>query len=116
MFSNNFSVAVVVSDPKKSAKWYKDKLGFDISTEDDHWVTAWEKGAPWKLHLCQQKNLEPGNTGICLYTDDVRGKVEELKKRGVKFSQDYTKTDWGGEIAKFDDPDGNIFWISKGGP
>jgi catechol 2,3-dioxygenase-like lactoylglutathione lyase family enzyme len=115
MFSNDFSVAVMVSDAKKSAAWYKEKLGFEVSADEGHWVTAWSKGAQWKLHLCEGK-LEPGNTGICLYTDNVEATVSDLKKKGVKFSQDYTKTDWGGEIAKFDDPDGNVFWISKGTP
>ncbi|MGI0090899.1 MAG: VOC family protein [Nitrososphaerales archaeon] len=115
MLSNDFSVAVMVSDAKKSAEWYKEKLGFDISTEDDHWITAWRKGAPWRLHLCEGK-LEPGNSGICFYSENVQQAVSELKKNGVKFSQDYTKTDWGGEIAKLDDPDGNVFWLSKGSP
>lgn len=113
MFSKSFSVAVMVSDGKKSAKWYKEKLGFETSTEE-HWVTAWQKGASWKLHLCEGK-LEPGNTGIGFYTDNVEKDVAALKKKGVKFSMGYTKTEWG-EIAQFDDPDGNVFWISKGSP
>jgi predicted enzyme related to lactoylglutathione lyase len=78
----------------------------------DHWVVVWPKGATWKLHLCEGE-LEPGNTGIGFYTDNVEKVVASLKKKGVAFSQDYTKTEWG-EIAKFDDPDGNVFWISKG--
>lgn len=44
MTSKAFSVAVMVSDGKKSAKWYKEKLGFETSV-DGHWVTAWPKGA-----------------------------------------------------------------------
>ena len=114
MLSKSFSVAVVVSDGKKAAKWYKDKLGFEVSTDDDHWVTTWLKGSQWKLHLCEGK-LEPGNTGIGFYSKNVRGTVKALKEKGVKFSKDYTKTPWG-EIAMFDDPDGNVFWISAGEP
>jgi catechol 2,3-dioxygenase-like lactoylglutathione lyase family enzyme len=113
MFSKEFSVAVVVSDPKKSAAWYAERLGFETSVEG-HWVTAWAKGANWKLHLCEGE-LEPGNTGICLYTDDVKGTVDRLKKKGVKFEQDYTKTKWG-ETAQIKDMDGNVIWISAGGP
>ena len=113
MFSREFSLAVVVSNGKKSAAWYADKLGFETEVEG-HWVTAWLKGANWKLHLCEGE-LEPGNTGISLYTDDVKGTVEGLKKKGVKFAQDYEKTQWG-ENAQLTDPDGNIIWISAGGP
>ncbi len=111
MFSKSFSVAVMVSDAKKSAKWYKTKLGFEASVEG-HWVTVWRKGTTWKLHLCEGK-LEPGNTGIGFYVEDLEKEVSALKKKGVSFSLDYTKTDWG-EISKFDDPDGNVFWLSKG--
>jgi predicted enzyme related to lactoylglutathione lyase len=114
MVSKLFSVAVMVADAKKSAKWYEEKLGFESSTEDGHWVTVWPKGAEWKLHLCQGK-LEPGNTGIGFYSNDVKKTVADLKKKGVKFAKDYTKTDWG-EIAQLEDPDGNIIWISKGSP
>jgi catechol 2,3-dioxygenase-like lactoylglutathione lyase family enzyme len=111
MLSKSFSVAVVVSDAKKSAKWYKSKLGFEASVED-HWVTVWPKGATWKLHLCEGK-LEPGNTGIGLYAEDLAKVVASLKKKGVTFSKDYTKTEWG-EVSMFDDPDGNVFWLSSG--
>jgi predicted enzyme related to lactoylglutathione lyase len=114
MLSKAFSVAVMVSDGKKSAAWFKQKLGFEASTEIEHWVTVWQKGAQWKLHLCEGE-LEPGNTGIAFYTDDVKKTVAELKKKGATFSMDYTKTEWG-ENAQVKDPDGNLFWILKGSP
>jgi uncharacterized glyoxalase superfamily protein PhnB len=113
MLSKSATTAVMVSNGKKAAKWYSDKLGFETSAED-HWVTVWIKGANWKLHLCEG-DLEPGNTGVSFYSDDVAQTVKDLKKKGVKFSQDYTKTEWG-ENAQFDDPDGNVFWIIKGSP
>jgi catechol 2,3-dioxygenase-like lactoylglutathione lyase family enzyme len=102
MFSKSFSVAVMVSDAKKSAKWYKSKLGFNAS------------GATWKLHLCEGK-LEPGNTGIAFYVEDLEKAVASLKKKDVNFSKDYTKAEWG-EFASFDDPDGNVFAYLKGSP
>jgi catechol 2,3-dioxygenase-like lactoylglutathione lyase family enzyme len=111
MFSNVFTAAVMVADPKKSAKWYREKLGFETSIED-HWVTAWPKGATWKLHLCEG-DLEPGNTGLCFYFDDLKKAVADLKKKGVKFSHDYMKTE-DGAFAMFDDLDGNVFWLSQG--
>ena len=113
MISKGFSVAVMVSDAKKSAKWYKEKLGFSTSI-DDHWVTAWPKGGSWKLHLCEGE-LEPGNTGISFWSESLEKDVAALKKKGVKFSQDYTKFDWGA-VAEFDDPDGNVFTFGQGSP
>ena len=111
MISKNFTTAIVVSDGKKAAKWYKDKLGFQVELEG-HWVTAWPKGSACKFHLCEGE-LEPGNTGIGFYSDDIKKDIAALKKKGVKFSKDYTKTEWG-EFAMFDDPDGNTFWINAG--
>jgi predicted enzyme related to lactoylglutathione lyase len=113
MLSKEFSVAIMVSDAKKAKDWYGEKLGFQTSTED-HWVTAWPKGAKWKLHLCEGE-LEPGNTGIGFYSDDLKGTVADLKKKGVKFAMDYTKTEWG-EMAQLKDPDGNVISILPGGP
>jgi len=113
MVSKEFSVAVVVSDAKKSAKWYREMLGFETS-EEGHWVTTWPKGASWKLHLCEGEP-EPGNTGISLYSEDVKGEAAKLKKKGAKFARDYKKTEWG-ENAMIEDPDGNVIWISQGSP
>lgn len=113
MLSKEFSVAVMVSDAKKSAAWYAEKLGFQKSVED-HWVTVWPKGANAKLHLCEGE-LEPGNTGIGFYSDDLKKDVADLKKKGVKFAMDYTKTEWG-EMAQVKDLDGNLVWILAGGP
>jgi predicted enzyme related to lactoylglutathione lyase len=113
MVSNEFSVAVMVSDAKKSAKWYREMLKFETS-EEGHWVTAWPKGANWKLHLCQGE-LEPGNTGIALYSEDLKGEAAKLKARGVKFTQGYSKSQWG-ENATIADPDGNEITLSQGSP
>ena len=114
MISKDLSIAVMVSDGKKSAAWYRSKLGFETSIDEGHWVTAGPKGAKWKLHLCEGK-LEPGNTGISFYAEDVKKTVADLKKKGAKFAHDYTKTKWG-EYAMVEDPDGNAIWISKGSP
>ena len=108
MLNKEFSVAVMVSDAKKSAAWYKEKLGFEVSVED-HWVTAWPKGSTAKLHLCEG-DLEPGNTGVAYYSKDAAKTVADLTKKGVKFTMPYTKTEWGA-MAQLKDPDGNLMWV-----
>jgi len=113
MISKDFSLAIMVSDAKKSAASHKEKLGLEAEVED-HWVTVSPKGANWKLHLCEGE-LEPGNTGVAFYSADLKGTVADLKKKGVKFAIDYTKKAWG-EISQFTDPDGNLVWIMGGSP
>ena len=113
------SMAVVVPRGREPAEWYRDKLDFEIRGEvDGHWVMVGPKHQPGKIpegpsygiHLCEADNLEPGNTGILFLTDDIEATVKEMKKRGVEFTQDLTKADWG-TFAMFSDPYGNEFWL-----
>lgn len=113
MLSNEMSVAVGVADANKSASWYAEKLGFETSVKG-HWVTVNPKGSTTKIHLCQGE-VEPGNTGIAIYTDDIQKTVADLTAKGVQFAMGYTKTEWG-EMAQLKDPDGNVIWIKPGGP
>lgn len=110
MIDSIYSVAVVVSDRKKAAQWYKEKLGFAIKEDsEEHWTVVGPADWPSGLHLCEG-DLEPGNTGILLQPDDFDKTVEELKKRGVQFTKEPKKEPWG-TSAMFKDPDGNEFWL-----
>jgi len=107
------SVAVTVSDVKKSAEWYMKKLGFELRESEGHWVTVAPKGWKTVIHLCQRKTLEPGNTGIGLYTRDLEATYGELKSSGVEFTQELKRETWGA-YAMFKDPDGNEYWLLQG--
>jgi len=111
MVSKEFSVAVVVSDSKKSAKWFQAKAGFNASVEG-HWVLVWPKGALAKVHLCEGKP-DPGNTGIAFYAKDPVKLAGEMKAKGVKFTREVKKTDWGVN-GTFADLDGNEYWLMEG--
>jgi len=105
-------VAVVVSNAKRSAKWFSTKLGFKIRSQDGHWVTVQPPGSSVVLHLCESKRRERGNTGIGFMAADVAATVKRLRKKGVRFTRPATETEWG-TFAMFVDPDGNEFWISQ---
>ncbi len=108
---NLSSVALVVSDAKKSARWYKEKLGFEIKSREGHWITVAQKGIPVEIHLCEKFHpLEPGNTGFSFTSKDVVKEQKALESKGVKFTTPTTKEDWG-TYAMFADPDGNEFWL-----
>jgi predicted enzyme related to lactoylglutathione lyase len=113
MLSKSFSVALMVTDAERSAKWYADKLGF-ASEGTGHWITVWPKGSTAKFHLCEGK-LEPGNTGISLYCDNVEKTAAALEKRGVKLTMPVTKKEWG-TFTMVADPDGNAVWLHEGSP
>ena len=107
------SMAVVVRDAKKSAKWWNQKLGFEIRSSDGHWITVAPKGLNFELHLCEHEPLEQGNTGIGLVAADVAAEEKRLRALGVKFTKPTTKASWG-TSATFADPDGNEFTINEG--
>jgi len=113
------SVAVVVSDRRRSQAWYTDSLGLDLIDSQDHWVTVGRKGEPAVLHLCQVTEfdpsgaLEPGNTGILLRLPgrDFEARCASLKSRGVPFAHEPEKAEWGW-WAVVRDPDGNELMLA----
>jgi lactoylglutathione lyase len=111
MISKRFSAAIVVSDAKRSARWFKEKLGFQASV-DGHWVTVWPRGSTARLHLCEGKP-EPGNTGVGFYSQTVERDAKRMKAKGVRFTKDVTKEEWG-TYAMFSDRDGNVYWLLEG--
>jgi catechol 2,3-dioxygenase-like lactoylglutathione lyase family enzyme len=120
MLTEISSVPVLVNDAERSAKWYNEKLGFEVNVQG-HWVTVKPKGSKIVIHLCGKfkdgsipKEWEDdrpgGNTGIGFYSNDPKKTYEELKSKGVEFTKDL-HTEWFGTYAMFKDPDGNEFWM-----
>jgi catechol 2,3-dioxygenase-like lactoylglutathione lyase family enzyme len=107
-------VAVTVKDARASARWWQETLGFATYTLGDaegHAVMVAPPGDRFILHLCEGfAPIEPGNSGIAFVTDDLEGHVRRMVAAGVRFPDPLKKEAWGG-VAKFADPDGNVFWL-----
>lgn len=106
-------VAVVVSSAKASAQWWKENLGFSSSTVGGagHAILVAPPGERFVLHLCEGfAPLEPGDTGIAFVTDEIEALVTHMAEGAVEFPEPLRKESWG-TMAKFADPDGNIFWL-----
>lgn len=103
-------IAVVVSDAKASARWWKEKCGFEIRDNAGHWVTVAPPGANVVIHLCQNGEHEEGNTGIGFFVDDVAAVEAAWTKKGVKFSVP-RRVGEASVQARFLDPDGNEYWL-----
>lgn len=102
-----------MSNAKASARWWKQKLGFATFTigGSGHAVMVAPQGDRFVLHLCEGfAPLEPGDTGIAFVTDDMDSTVSRMIRGKVKFPQPVKGVGWG-RMAKFADPDGNIFWL-----
>jgi catechol 2,3-dioxygenase-like lactoylglutathione lyase family enzyme len=108
-------VAVVVSNAKASAKWWEENLGFSTYTVGGggHAILVAPPGDRFVLHLCEGfAPLEPGDTGIAFITDELETLTARMIKGAVKFPTPPKKEAWG-TMAKFADPDGNIFWLME---
>jgi len=105
-------VAVVVSNAKASAKWWARNLGFPSYTiGGGHAIMVAPPGDRFVLHLCEGfAPLEPGDSGIAFVTDEMDALVARMTKGQVQFPVPLKREKWG-SMAKFADPDGNIFWL-----
>jgi predicted enzyme related to lactoylglutathione lyase len=123
---------VWVHDQNEALAFYTDKLGWEVRADvtldeipDFRWLTVGPPaqedvsvvlmtvpGPPVFEDATRQKVLDlmaKGATGgIFLNTDDCRRDYEELKGRGVEFSEEPSERPYGID-AGFHDPSGNAF-------
>jgi len=70
-------------------------------------------GDRFVLHLCEGFGApEPGNSGVAFVTDDFAALTARMEELGVEFTEPPHREAWG-SVAKFADPDGNIFWLME---
>ncbi|MDH3295719.1 MAG: VOC family protein [Acidimicrobiia bacterium] len=123
MITHVETVAVSVSDQARSRNFFVDQLGFELRKDQPfgsdegrlRWIEVAPPGAQTVLALFTPPGLEDrigGNSGLVFLCDDVEATAEELKHRGVTFSQEPTLIP-SGWWARFEDPDGNQYGLSQ---
>ena len=116
-------VIIYVRDLDRSLRFYVEKLGFSLVV--DH---RFEDGRRWIEVAPADGNahlgfalLQPGDDAekliqpesrIWFITEDVQGKYQEWKARGVQFRYPPEVPAWGGIHTRFEDPDGNSFGLA----
>jgi predicted enzyme related to lactoylglutathione lyase len=120
--------SVFVNDQNKALDFYTKNLGFvkkaDIGAGKYRWLTvvsAEDPNGP-QLHLepndnpaaktYQESIFKQGVLANMFFVDDVQKEYQKLKKLGVKFTMEPTKTP-GSTIARFDDTVGNLIQITQ---
>jgi len=117
------SISVYVSDEDKALDFYTKKLGFELRRDgplgmDDptlRWVEVGMPGYDTAIILVRgyagwSEDSVGKFAGIVFGTDDIHKTYEELRSRGVEFSQAPSEQPWGTQ-AQFEDQDGNGFVI-----
>lgn len=108
-------VTVPVRDQARALEFYTKKLGLKVFTDqemgDSRWIELQVPGAETLLVLFHQPSFEPGPVpGVVFVADNVKGTYEELRAKGVEFTQPPKKEPWG-EHAIFKDTEGNLVVI-----
>ena len=97
------SVGVRAGDQGRAVDFYVGKLGFEKRRDepmgpDGRWVEVAPAGA--------ETSVVPFTPGLVFACDDLQATFEELRRRGVEFTEEPTNQPWG-RWAQFRDPDGN---------
>jgi catechol 2,3-dioxygenase-like lactoylglutathione lyase family enzyme len=112
-------VAIAVRDQERALEFYTKKLGMRVITDSpfdgtQRWIELGIPRADTKIVLFTSPGFDAliGKfQNITFQTDDVEATAKELEARGVEFTQQPEKADWG-TSAIFKDQDGNLFVLS----
>jgi len=113
-------VSIPVRNQDLSLKFYTDKLGFRIATdqpfaEGRRWIELRIPGSDIGLALFTPPGHEDrigGFQPVTFWCDDVFDTAALLKAKGVELPVEPKEEVWG-TMAKFRDPDGNEFVFSS---
>ena len=125
---------IFVNNQDEALEFYRDKLGFKVHTdamvgEDFRWLTLCTDDEPnFEIILMEPKPgmlmdeetsnqlraiMNKGVLGAGVFnTDDCRGTYQDLKAKGVQFSQEPSERPYGIE-AVFRDNSGNWFSLTQ---
>ena len=103
MITRVASVGIRAGDQDRAVDFYVGKLGFEKRRDDPmgpdgRWVELAPAGA--------ETALVPFTPGLVFACDDIQSTFDELRGRGVEFTEPPTTHPWG-RWAQFRDPDGN---------
>ena len=113
-------VSVPVRNQKEAVKFYTEKLGFRVLTDqpfDDkqRWIEIGIPGSDSKLVFFTadwQADQIGKHQPVTFWSDDVEATARVLKSKGVEFTVEPKTAAWG-TFAAFKDQDGNQFGLSS---
>lgn len=111
MFHKIGAVILLVSDMKRSTKFYRDTLGMKLKQQSRGWTEFSEGGTVLALHPASKKKIKRNKSMLVGFSvsdfDDV---INGLKKKKVKFYKK-PKDESFGKHTIIQDPDGHLISI-----
>jgi predicted enzyme related to lactoylglutathione lyase len=112
------TVAVFVDDQDRALEFWRDQVGFELRRRESigtagSWLEVGPDGAGSRLVLYPKSLMSDWadrRPSIVFECDDIQAAFEAMKGRGVQFTEEPKKMDWG-TYATFRDTDGNEFLL-----
>jgi lactoylglutathione lyase len=109
------TTTVAISDEETAIDFYVNKLGFelrrDVALGPMRWIEVAPPGGQTVIVLARGYGHDADRvgtfSGLVLEADDIQATYEQLRDKGVNFSEGPTVQPWGGVQALFADQDGN---------
>lgn len=113
-------VNVFVTDLDRAVEFFEKTLGLPLQfAEAQHGYASFDAG-PVRLGVAridpddaESRALLGRHTGVGFGVADLEARHAELVGRGVAFPMPPAKQPWGGFMATFEDPDGNVFYLDQ---
>ena len=113
-------VNVFVSDFDGALGFYEKKLALPLKFKDEKfgYASFATEGAGFSVARVDRsdpkaRELVGRHTGIGFGVPDIQKAYEELSSKGVRFTMPPTEQPWGGILATFSDPEGNVFYLDQ---
>ena len=112
-----YAVRVFVSDWQRAIDFYTDTLELGTVFRSDE--MGWAQLATGATHLALERvsagsdeaDLVGRFVGVSLSVDDIEKTHRTLVEHGVEFTSPPERMDWGGVLAHFRDPEGNVLTL-----
>ena len=110
-------VNLFVSDLERAVAFYEGTLGLALEQSAPEHGYASLSGGSVRLGLAvpapDQQDLIGRHSGIGLAVSDLEAEHARLAGLGVTFPMALAKMPWGGFMALFADPDGNVHYLDQ---
>jgi lactoylglutathione lyase len=113
-------VNVFVTVLDRAVRFYRDVLGLAFQFQEEHFGYASFAPEGARLGIARVDPTAPEaaslvgrHTGVGFGVPDLDAAHERLREAGVRFTAPPARQPWGGFLAEFADPDGNVFYLDQ---
>lgn len=113
-----YAIRVFSHQWEAAVAFYRDVIGLPLtfSSEASGWAEFDVGGASLAVERCDRGDPEAAGlvgrfVGVSLQVSDIEQVYQTLVARGVPFTGAPERQPWGGSLAHFRDPDGNVLTL-----